>query len=120
MTKKSKPLSPEQFQQLLIATANLPFIHLERPETDFILHVLETPINLQMRAEVVVKALTTFGRTFKRSMAFTPSTICKPHWPVTPTPKLATKRLPNGCGTTSTGHGWNCSDASWLSSNAMT
>jgi hypothetical protein len=60
MTKKSKPLSPEQFQQLLIATANLPFIHLERPETDFILHVLETPINLQMRAEVVVKALEHF------------------------------------------------------------
>lgn len=60
MTKKSKPLSPEQFQQLLIATANLPFIHLERPETDFILQVLETPINLQMRAEVVVKALDHF------------------------------------------------------------
>lgn len=62
MTKKSKPLSPEQFQQLLIATANLPFIHLERPETDFILQVLETPINLQMRAEVVVKALDHFRR----------------------------------------------------------
>lgn len=60
MTKKAKPLSPEQFQQLLIATANLPFIHLERPETDFILQVLETPINLQMRAEVVVKALDHF------------------------------------------------------------
>ena len=60
MTKKSKPLNPEQFQQLLIATANLPFIHLERPETDFILQVLETPINLQMRAEVVVKALDHF------------------------------------------------------------
>lgn len=60
MTKKSKPLSPEQFQQLLIATANLPFIHLERREADFILQVLETPINLQMRAEVVVKALNHF------------------------------------------------------------
>ena len=36
MSKKSKPLSAEQFQQLLVATANLPFIHLKRPEVDYI------------------------------------------------------------------------------------
>ena len=60
MSKKSKPLSPEQFQQLLVATANLPFIHLQRPEVDYVYQVLETPINFQMRAEVVVKALDYF------------------------------------------------------------
>lgn len=60
MSKKSKPLSPEQFQQLLVATANLPFIHLDRQETHFISHVLETPVNFQMRAKVVVKALDHF------------------------------------------------------------
>jgi hypothetical protein len=60
MTKKQIPLSPEQFQQLMIATANLPFLHLKGHEADYINQVLETPINFQMRVEVVIKALNHF------------------------------------------------------------
>lgn len=60
MGKKSKPLSPEQFQQLLIATTNLPFIRHQRQDVDYVHAVLETPINFQMRVEVVVKALDHF------------------------------------------------------------
>lgn len=62
MPKKPTQLSPEQFQQLLIATANLPVAHLEPLQGDYLQQVLETPLNFQMRVEVVVKALEHFRK----------------------------------------------------------
>ena len=54
---KKKQLTPEQFQQLLIATANLPFIRQRRQPTSYLSDVLETVLNFQMQEPVVVKAL---------------------------------------------------------------
>lgn len=57
---KKKQLTPEQFQQLLIATANLPFIRQQRQPTSYLSDVLETVLNFQMQEPVVVKALLYF------------------------------------------------------------
>ena len=57
---KKKPLTPEQFQQLLIATTNLPFIRQQRQPTSYLSDVLETVLNFQMQEPVVVKALQYF------------------------------------------------------------
>lgn len=57
---KKKQLTPEQFQQLLIATANLPFIRQQRQPTSYLSDVLETVLNFQMQEPVVVKALQYF------------------------------------------------------------
>ena len=57
---KKKQLAPEQFQQLLIATANLPFIRQQRQPTSYLSDVLETVLNFQMQEPVVVKALKYF------------------------------------------------------------
>ena len=57
---KKKQLTPEQFQQLLIATANLPFIRQQRQPTSYLSDVLETVLNFQMQEPVVVKALKYF------------------------------------------------------------
>ena len=57
---KKKQLTPEQFQQLLIATANLPFIRQRRQPTSYLSDVLETVLNFQMQEPVVVKALQYF------------------------------------------------------------
>ncbi len=58
---KKKQLTPEQFQQLLIATANLPFIRQQRQPTTYLGDVLETVLNFQMQEPVVVKALQYFS-----------------------------------------------------------
>ena len=57
---KKKQLTAEQFQQLLIATANLPFIRQQRQPTSYLSDVLETVLNFQMQEPVVVKALQNF------------------------------------------------------------
>ena len=57
---KKKQLTPEQFQQLLISTANLPFIRQQRQPTSYLSDVLETVLNFQMQEPVVVKALQYF------------------------------------------------------------
>jgi len=47
----------EEFQLLLIATADLPFIHQARVETDYMLDVMETVLNLHIQEPVVINAL---------------------------------------------------------------
>lgn len=51
---KKKQLTPEQFQQLLIATANLPFIRQQRQPTSYLSDVLETVLNFQNQALAAV------------------------------------------------------------------
>ena len=63
---KKKQLTPEQFQQLLIATANLPFIRQQRQPTSYLSDVLETVLNFQMQEPVVVKALQYFDHNVQQ------------------------------------------------------
>ncbi len=55
-------VTPEEFQKLLIATADLPFIRETRGKTDYMLDVLETTLNLHIQEPVVVQALNFFQR----------------------------------------------------------
>jgi hypothetical protein len=65
MTKNQRQqagVTPEEFQKLLIATADLPFIRETRGKTDYMLDVLETTLNLHIQEPVVVQALNFFQR----------------------------------------------------------
>ena len=65
---KKKQLTPEQFQQLLIATANLPFIRQQRQPTSYLSDLLETVLNFQMQEPVVVKALLYFEHNVQHQL----------------------------------------------------
>ena len=55
-------VTPEEFQKLLIATADLPFIRETRAKTDYMLDVMETALNLHIQEPVVVNALNYFQK----------------------------------------------------------
>ena len=58
MTKPT--LTPAEFQRLLVAVADLPFLHHPREPVDYVQDVLETVLNFYIQASVVVDALTYF------------------------------------------------------------
>ena len=53
-------LTPEEFQRLAVAVAELPFLHHPREPVDYVQDVLETVLNFYIQASVVVDALTYF------------------------------------------------------------
>lgn len=66
-SNSNSTVTPEEFQQLLIATADLPFIHQVRVETDYMLDVMETVLNLHIQEPVVVNALNHFQKRHNQS-----------------------------------------------------
>ena len=55
--KQPQAVTPEEFQLLLIATADLPFLHQTRGKTDYMEDVMETTLNLHIQEPVVINAL---------------------------------------------------------------
>ena len=55
-------VTPQEFQKLLIATADLPFIRESRVKTDYMLDVMETTLNLHIQEPVVINALNYFQK----------------------------------------------------------
>ena len=69
MTKNA--LTAEQFQKLLIACANLPFIRPNRWATDYVVDVLQTVLDFHMQAPVVDDAITYFREQVQAQYAIT-------------------------------------------------
>ena len=69
MTKNA--LTPEQFQKLLIACANLPFIRPNRWATDYVVDMLPTVLDFHMQAPVVDDAITYFREQVQAQHAIT-------------------------------------------------
>ena len=65
MNKKSG-ITPEQFQQLLIACADLPFVRNPREETDYMEDIFITVLDFHMQGPVVGNALWHFSESIQR------------------------------------------------------
>ncbi|NVZ09759.1 hypothetical protein HW932_10850 [Allochromatium humboldtianum] len=57
---KPSIITPDEFQRLAIAVAELPFVSSQREPSDYVLDVLETVLNFHMQTTVVVEALSYF------------------------------------------------------------
>ena len=57
---KNISVTPEEFQQLLVACAELPFLHQPRAKTDYVVDVMQTVLDFHMQAPVVFNALAYF------------------------------------------------------------
>jgi hypothetical protein len=69
--KQQQGVTSEEFQKLLIATADLPFIRQTRGPTHYLLDVMETTLNLHIQEPVVVNALNYFQKRHNQSVSAT-------------------------------------------------
>ena len=69
--KHQQGVTSEEFQKLLIATADLPFIRQTRGTTHYLLDVMETTLNLHIQEPVVVNALNYFQKHHNQPVSAT-------------------------------------------------
>ncbi len=79
--KQPQGVTPEDFQLLLIATADLPFLHQTRAKTDYMEDVMETTLNLHIQEPVVINALNYFKRHHNPPPSHqSQSSVISTHW----------------------------------------